>query len=204
MWIVFWASLIVLLLVISFHLDFQINEYVFAHQSPGWKSVARFISDYLNLPTTLVISLTLWLAGRKTNNSSWKRLALALAVSSCLAGIVSTSIRSVTGRTRPNAKVAQGWYGPRHDGRWTIGVHQYNSFPSGHVGTAMGFAAVLMVRERRWLVPGIAFVAAMGWSRIYLRCHNLSDVVVAGLIGLVVGWLVWRWFTSRLTPQQIE
>ena len=70
------------------------------------------------------------------------------------------------------------------------------SFPSGHATIAIafyGFLAYLLLREIKkyralTLVVSIIIILAIGFSRLYLGVHYLSDVLVGYLIGVV--WLV--------------
>lgn len=71
------------------------------------------------------------------------------------------------------------------------------SFPSGHTSGAMLFygllAAFLIGRVRTWparaaiAVLALALVALVGFSRVYLGVHYLSDVLAAAAFGLA--WL---------------
>jgi membrane-associated phospholipid phosphatase len=64
------------------------------------------------------------------------------------------------------------------------------SFPSGHAtaaaATAVALVLVLLlpgVRRRKWEAGAIAFAFVMGFSRVYLQAHWLSDVVAGVLLG---------------------
>jgi len=70
------------------------------------------------------------------------------------------------------------------------------SFPSGHAAGATaiyGVLAFLIARNggpRRWITCGALFVAVViviGFSRLYLEAHYLSDVLAGAALGLV--WL---------------
>jgi len=190
--------LAVLLVIGAFALDDRVDARVRDHNDPQWRIVAYWISNYANLPSAILVSLVLWLAGLRWKRSDWRKLAVALTVSACLAGVIVTSIRSVTGRTRPSAKAPQGWYGLRHDSQWLIGRSSFNSFPSGHTGTAAGFAGALLVAARRWTLPAVFYIVIMGWSRIYQGAHHLSDVTAAAMIGIAVGYFTWHRLMPRL------
>lgn len=55
----------------------------------------------------------------------------------------------------------------------------YDCFPSLHVG--IPFLLALYVRDycRKWFIPALIYVAAMGFATIYLRYHYFVDVVAA-------------------------
>ncbi|MBE0604190.1 MAG: bifunctional DedA family/phosphatase PAP2 family protein, partial [Deltaproteobacteria bacterium] len=81
-----------------------------------------------------------------------------------------------------------------------VGVYSETSFsfPSGHATTAAalyGFAAYFLWRQAatfgtrlKILFAGIFLVAAIGFSRLYLGVHFLSDVMGGYLLGLL--WLI--------------
>ncbi|HYM80937.1 MAG TPA: phosphatase PAP2 family protein [Candidatus Limnocylindria bacterium] len=75
------------------------------------------------------------------------------------------------------------------------------SFPSSHAANAAAIAAALGSRWPRlrpflWLLVG-----TVGWSRIYLNRHFLSDVLVAVVIGIVCAWLVGRQIHGKAQRQ---
>ena len=125
----------------------------------------------------------------------WQRILIAAMLASTLAGILVNASRLTTGRTRPreSPKIEQGFYGPFHEGRFTIGRPGFNSFPSGHTATAFGFAGVVLF-ACPWIGLGTLILAALvAWSSILIGAHHPSDVVVSIIISLTVAWFVWRW-----------
>lgn len=79
------------------------------------------------------------------------------------------------------------------------------SFPSGHaLATALVVLALCLLAWRtRWhwliLVPGLAFVAAVGLSRVYLGVHYPSDVFASWtLAGAWLGLLHLTLFSARV------
>ncbi len=67
------------------------------------------------------------------------------------------------------------------------------SFPSGHAvaaaATAVALVLILMPasrRRRKWEAIAVLFAFVMGFSRVYLNAHWLSDVVAGVLLGASV------------------
>ena len=74
------------------------------------------------------------------------------------------------------------------------------SFPSGHVGntTALVVSIVLLVQTsapryaRATFAVGACVCTIMGWSRLALNIHWLSDVLAGWLTGIAIAFLVAR------------
>jgi membrane-associated phospholipid phosphatase len=188
------------ILVCSFSCDRFVEQFALQHRNPAVLHAAREISRYGEWFYLVLPALLLFCAGDLWKNQRLKKLGLALALSSCIAGLSATAIRFSTGRTRPSATVPQGWYGIRHDGQWLPGRSPYNSFPSGHMGFATGFGVALFLGTRRWKIPAVLIPAAIGWSRIYLGAHHFSDVVASAMLGIAVG--IYTWY--RLVPRLLK
>lgn len=126
-------------------------------------------------------ALVLWLSWRWR---SWTPLVLTvLAEAGAL--LLTIAGKDLSGRARPDLALS-------------IPPYEYSpSFPSGHTLNATVIAGVvcyLMMHWFRgrlartlWVLGSVVYVAAMGFSRIYLAHHWLTDVVAAVLLGLA--WL---------------
>jgi undecaprenyl-diphosphatase len=131
----------------------------------------------------LLCSAGLSLAGR----ANAARTVFLVAAVGLLTGATATALRSVIGRTRPNAHVVQGVYGVRHDSHWIIGKSEFGSFPSGHAATVVGLAAAAWMLNRRFGVATSAYAVLVSWSRIAQGVHHFSDIVAACILGIVGG-----------------
>ena len=112
------------------------------------------------------------------------RLALALGAESAL---VNGAVKSVFKRERP----IQDGERPHH-----LRLPLTSSFPSGHASAA--FLAATLLSERSKVKPlwyGLASVVAT--SRIHVRIHHASDVLVGAGVGLALGRLIRKVFPLR-------
>jgi membrane-associated phospholipid phosphatase len=70
-------------------------------------------------------------------------------------------------------------------------MNRSNSFPSGHTSTAFTLALLMaFLYPRVWAAyffPLVAFF--VGYSRVYLSQHFVTDVCVGMLIGIISSWL---------------
>jgi len=127
----------------------------------------------------------------------WQRILLSAMIASTLAGMAVNASRLTTGRTRPRATAEQGWYGPNHGGKWLVGEADFNSFPSGHTATAVGFAGVILFSAPTWGVVAMVGAGGIALARILLGAHHPSDVVAATILSLAAAWLVWEYLGRR-------
>ncbi len=67
-------------------------------------------------------------------------------------------------------------------------------FASSHASNAFGLAmfTALLFRHKLYSITIFIFAILMGYSRIYLGVHFISDVVVGALIGIFAGILIYR------------
>jgi len=121
----------------------------------------------------------------------------ALALSAMLqSGILVQVLKGLPGRQRPYwAKGVDHWSGPiGFFERFESGQSgKYDSFPSGHTITAFSLATVVAMQygEHVW-VPVFAYSVATGTalSRLTENKHWLSDVLVGGFLGHVIGRMI--------------
>ena len=161
-------------------------------QMPVLTKVMRFISTYCNPAFYAVYAWILW---RGIQNRDIRRIrfvlmyaAVQVLVSLLLVNLLKVSI----GKPRPMVALGNGDYVPFSP------ASKYHAFPSGHTSEAVGAAVPLATWHRQALfslLVGIA-VALVGFSRIYLSRHHLSDVVGGMVAGSLVGLLI-HYFCSR-------
>jgi membrane-associated phospholipid phosphatase len=100
------------------------------------------------------------------------------------AAIVQTVLKDATMRLRPVQYPASGWFATSSSP--TSYIRGNGSFPSGHSIEAFSVATIIARRYRthRW-VPYAAYglAALVGFSRLSLNVHFLSDVFMGGALG---------------------
>lgn len=84
-----------------------------------------------------------------------------------------------------------------------------NSFPSGHTSTAFTFALLLAFLVRRnfamFVFPLLAFL--VGYSRVYLAQHFVTDVLVGSVIGIFSSYLailVYDYYRRKKKQQEAD
>ena len=65
------------------------------------------------------------------------------------------------------------------------------SFPSGHTLSSFAAATVIFIANKRLGSLALLLAAAIGFSRMYLYVHYLSDVLVGAAIGVAIGVLAY-------------
>ncbi|HEX5567925.1 MAG TPA: phosphatase PAP2 family protein [Streptomyces sp.] len=148
---------------------------------PGWTRLNRLLSDWVWDPWTmraLLAGAFLWLLLRGA-----PRLALWVAGTAVVGTLLQQILKAAAGRDRPR------WKHP-------VDSAHFAALPSGHAMTAAFTCGLLLwlahlrgVRRavrRAVLWAGAVSVAGVGFTRIYLGVHWLTDVVAGWLLGTAV------------------
>jgi undecaprenyl-diphosphatase len=156
----------------------QLHQYALTH--PAFVAVMRTASDAGSALSWQVVTalLVIWLLWRR----SW-RLAAFAVVAIAGSSLLNTAVKAAVHRTRP--VVSQPF------------VHEPGaSFPSGHSQAAVvGFGVLLLLflpllrSSWRWIAVIVAglMVVLIGFSRVALAAHFVSDVVAGFVLG--AAWL---------------
>ena len=118
----------------------------------------------------------------KANRTTGVYLTLALGVTYVTGEIV---IKHIIARHRPSSKL--------DDDELIIKRPKDYSFPSGHTASSFtAFTVTLLSCSPAIFIPVLVVALIIGFSRMYLRVHYLSDVVCGLLLGVINGILcVW-------------
>lgn len=164
--------------------DVAWSDALLRHRVDSLRNVARRVSASGDFASSLGVALLVGGAGFARKSARWKQAALASLLAACLAGATATTIRTLTGRPRPSAGRADGFYGP------VFSNHRMQSFPSAHSATSLGTATAVAVAAPEIGVPLLALAFAVPWSRFYLHDHYITDVTVGSAIGILFGLLL--------------
>ncbi len=99
------------------------------------------------------------------------------------AGIITSVLKAVVGRSRPYTNEGHNMFRP-------FNVHAATtSFPSGHATVAFAMSTVLANNTHSVFLKILCYAASglVAYSRIYHNAHWFSDVVTGGAIGYFVG-----------------
>jgi membrane-associated phospholipid phosphatase len=182
-------AFVALVIAVAFHFDQPMAAFMTNHQTPGMRNFMLDVSRFGDWPEHFLVGLALLGFAWSRGNKKWARIFLAMLIALSIAGLAGRAIKVTTGRARPSVTSEQTWTGPN----WSS---KYHSFPSGHVDASVGFFAVLLLANWRIGLPCLAIPAVIGFSRMYLRAHYLSDVVCAAVLGIISAFFVWH-FASR-------
>ena len=168
----------------------------------NWSGLALFISGSANgfflIPS--ILGLAFWF--RRKGRPMISRALSAMLLAGIVSGLAGTALRSMIGRTRPEASVEQGWFGPRKDGQWLIGRHAYGSFPSGHASIAAGVGFMAFLLGARVGALGLAFALAVAWARFHLGAHRASDVWAGLMVGALTVSCLWSTCRDRVHREE--
>jgi len=159
------------------------------------RNFMRNVSFYGDWPSHLLLGLLLLGIAWRRQNKKWMLIFLAMLVAMAIAGVAGTVIKRAIPRARPSVKSELRWGGPHFSTK-------YHAFPSGHVGASTAFFGVLIFVRRRVGLACLSIPILIGFSRMYLGAHYLSDVVCAAVLGLLCAFLVTRFFLRRLVDSE--
>lgn len=162
-------------------LDDRVANLAHAYWSPAGLTLAGWVTQAGHVPVATLVAL-----GAVLGLAAFGRRAAAIGLATAVAGnaLTVTLLKLAFGRERPGLSYF---------------LETSHSFPSGHAAISValyGSLALALWRER--LIPptlaivgGVGLAAGIGFTRIYLVEHYLSDVLngwVVGAIWMVIGF----------------
>jgi membrane-associated phospholipid phosphatase len=162
----------------AFYFDDSVRDFMMQHQNPAMRNFMRYVSLLGDWPLHAAVGLVLLGLAWRRGSEEWTRILLAMLLAMMLAGVVGTVIKRTVPRARPSVHTDIRWGGPRFSSK-------YHSFPSGHVGASTAFFGALLIARRRVGLACLPIPILIGFSRMYIGAHYLSDVVCAAILGIL-------------------
>jgi membrane-associated phospholipid phosphatase len=178
---------------VAFYLDEAARHFIVHHQNRMGYNLMRNVSRLGDWPEHFALGVILAGIAWWRGNKKWTRIFLSMLIALAIAGVVGRGIKVVTGRARPSVKTEEVWNGLRFSSK-------YHAFPSGHVAASSAFFAVLFLANWRIGLACAPVPIVIGFSRMYVAAHYLSDVVCAAVLGIVCALLVAH-FLLQTNPQ---
>ena len=116
-------------------------------------------------------------------NQRWRYTGLTIIFSLGLTSLMGEGIiKHAVKRVRPCHSL--------EDDEQLIKKPKYYSFPSGHTASSFSVVSVVTFSQCPFyvIVPIFLVASIIGFSRVYLRVHYLTDVVVGFFLGIVCGF----------------
>ncbi len=170
------------LIGVSYALDYNSNSLALRNRSK-FNDAFFSVDKVYGSGYTLIGIAGLYGYGVLFNNDPVRKLGLETIEAVGYAGIITSILKSVVGRSRPYTGEGKFHFRP-------FNVHAaYTSFPSGHSTVAFAVSSVLANNTDNTYLKILYYSAStlVAMSRIYHNAHWLSDVVTGGAIGYFVG-----------------
>ena len=182
---------------LAFYFDDAVREFVAQHQDRTVRQWMLWVSRAGDWPGHLLVGSVLLGGAFLRGNKKWTRIFLSMIIALAIGGLAGRAMKVAFPRARPSVKSEATWGGPRFNSK-------YHAFPSGHVAASTAFFAVLVLARRRIGIACLPIPIVIGFSRIYLQAHYLSDVVCAGLLGILCALLVARLLLSTPNIEHVR
>jgi membrane-associated phospholipid phosphatase len=175
----------------AFCFDETVRDFIAQHQSHEMRSFMRKVSLFGDWPSHVALGLLLFGIAWQRSSKKWMRIFLSMLLAMAMAGVVGHVIKRTIPRARPSVKSEVRWGGPRFSSK-------YHAFPSGHVAASTAFFGVLIFARRRVGLACLPIPILIGFSRMYIGAHYLSDVVCAAILGILCALVVVHFFLRRV------
>lgn len=128
--------------------------------------------------------------GAITGALTWSQAIALAALMGAESLLLNQGVKRLFRRTRPTAA---------GDDRFTVRRPLTSSFPSGHASSAF-FAAVVLSgwASPGWVAAFFGFATVIALSRVVVRIHHVSDIVVGSVVGALLGTIALQ-VTATLT-----
>ena len=169
----------------SFFLDNTACSYSQLSHS-NFKNDLFDIDQYYTTKYVVAATVGIYGFGLFTGNDKIRSIGVQLGESVIYAGVVTVTLKSLFGRSRPYNNRGHADFKP-------FNLNNDNlSFPSGHATLAFAFSTVMahQVDNIFWKAGWFTAAGLVCYARLYHDQHWVSDVIVGGAIGYFTGRFV--------------
>lgn len=162
------------------------HEASYFRNTSAFKGFNQILTGNATVIGTIAAPASLYAVGLLRKDPKMTGTALFAAEAVGDAEILTTVLKDATNRTRPSGILPNGNFSDTWFEHANPPLQGRGSFPSGHTVAAFSVATVVARRygNHKW-VPYVAYGAAalVGFSRLSLSAHFLSDVFMGGALG---------------------
>jgi len=112
----------------------------------------------------------------------YRNAAFRAAIPLVLTFLTSQTLKRLVRRPRPSVKMP--------DLARLLGNPDEFSFPSSHTASAWAICLGLGYQIPGLLAPGILLAAGIGWSRLHVGAHYLSDIIAGATLGIAIATVI--------------
>lgn len=156
------------------------------HQTSAFGAFNGVFTSNATALGTVIAPVSLYAIGLLHKDTKMQHTALLAGEAVADAEVVATVLKDVDGRARPATFSPHGNYWDSWFEHRGLPLRGGGSFPSGHTIAAFAIATVIAHRYRthRW-VPYACYglATAVGFSRLSLSAHFVSDVFMGAALG---------------------
>jgi undecaprenyl-diphosphatase len=181
----------------AFHFDDTVRDFIAQHQNRAVRILMHNVSRFGDWPSHVGLGLLLLGIVWRRGSKKWARVFLSMLIAMAIAGVAGHIIKRTIPRARPSVKSELHWGGPRFSSK-------YHAFPSGHMAASTAFFCVLILTRRRVGLACLPIPILIGFSRMYIGAHYLSDVVCAAVLGILCAVLVAHFLLHAIGNQKAE
>lgn len=164
--------------------------------SPEQQRLSTLITDSGDWLFYVVPAFGIWLFGTWSQRRRLQIFAIGMAIAVAWGSAFTDTARACLGRPRP--KYAQRENLPDRFRGFSLN-HRYQSMPSGHSTASFACATPFFCLHPILGVPMTAYAVAIATSRVHLRAHNPSDVIMGASIGVIFALPMRRLMRQRTT-----
>jgi membrane-associated phospholipid phosphatase len=166
------------------------TEAAYFRRTSSFRGFNNIFTGNATVVGTIAAPASLYVIGLVRKDAKMQRTALLAGEAVADAEIVTTVLKDATKRVRPAGIPAPGNFSDSWFESSGSLFRGNGGFPSGHSIAAFSVATVIARRygNHRW-VPYAAYgvAALVGFSRLSLSAHFLSDVFMGGALGYSIG-----------------